>query len=113
MQFFNDLRSIKMMSDNMYHATGERLSPTGQGSFPESGRRLCAAQVTTHPPAAPHSERRLTTEELALALGMNAGSIRKRYSQTGSYFGLKPVKLRNGKLRWPADALMQLMSPAT
>lgn len=54
----------------------------------------------------------LTTEELALALGMNAQSIRKRYSQTGSYFGLKPAKLPNGKLRWPADSLDQLMGKA-
>lgn len=52
----------------------------------------------------------LTTEELALSLDMNAQSIRKRYSQTGSYFGLKPVKLPNGKLRWPADALDQLIN---
>jgi hypothetical protein len=54
----------------------------------------------------------LTTEELALALSMNAQSIRKRYSQTGSYFDLKPVKLPNGKLRWPADSLDQLMGKA-
>ena len=54
----------------------------------------------------------LTTQELALALAMSAQSIRKRYSQTGSYFGLKPVKLPNRKLRWPADALDQLMGKA-
>lgn len=50
----------------------------------------------------------LTTEELALSLGMHPQSIRKRYSQTGSYFGLKPVKLPNGKLRWPSDSIAQL-----
>jgi len=101
-----------MMSDNMYHATRERQGSAGQGSFPESGRRLAAVHVTTHPPAALGNEHGLTTKDLALALDMNAGSIRKRYSQTGSYFGLKPVKLRNGKLRWPADSLNQLMTPA-
>lgn len=50
----------------------------------------------------------LTTEELASSLSMNAQSIRKRYSQTGSYFGVKPIKLPNGKLRWPADSIDQL-----
>ncbi|MCM2491541.1 DNA-binding protein [Burkholderia glumae] len=54
----------------------------------------------------------LTTEELALALAMSAQSIRKRYSATGSYFGLRPVKLPNRKLRWPADSLEQLMGKA-
>lgn len=54
----------------------------------------------------------LTTEELALALSMNPQSIRKRYSQTGSYFGLKPAKLPNGKLRWPANSLDQLIGEA-
>ncbi|WP_395061128.1 DNA-binding protein [Paraburkholderia silvatlantica] len=54
----------------------------------------------------------LTTEELALSLSMNAQSIRKRYSQTGSYFGVKPVKLPNGKLRWPVDSIAQLIRVA-
>jgi len=94
------------------HATGERPDPTGQGSFPESGRRLSAAHVTKHPPATLSHELGFTTKELAQALDMSPGSIRKRYSQTGSYFGLKPVKLRNGKLRWPSDAFTQLMTPA-
>ncbi|CAB3778267.1 DNA-binding protein [Pararobbsia alpina] len=52
----------------------------------------------------------LTTEELAMALAMSAQSIRKRYSQTGSYFGLRPIKLLNRRLLWQADALEQLIS---
>lgn len=55
-----------------------------------------------------HLSRRLTTAELAIELAMEAQSIRKRLSQTGSYFGLRPVKLPNGKLRWPADAIERL-----
>lgn len=54
--------------------------------------------------------RRITTAEFAAALAMNAQSIRKRYSQTGSYFGVRPVKLPNGKLRWPADAVSHLLT---
>lgn len=56
---------------------------------------------------------RLTTEQLAIELAMEAQSIRKRLSQTGSYFGLRPLKLPNGKLRWPADAIAQLTAGAT
>lgn len=28
-------------------------------------------------------------------------TARKRYSQTGSYFGIVPEKLANGRLAWP------------
>jgi len=29
-------------------------------------------------------------------------TVRKRYSQTGSYFGVRPQKLPNGRLLWPS-----------
>lgn len=32
-----------------------------------------------------------------------ASLVRKRYSQTGTYFGVRPVKLCNGRLGWPAE----------
>lgn len=50
----------------------------------------------------------LSTEELAAQLTLRPQSIRKRYSQTGAYFCLRPVKLPNGRLMWPADSLAQL-----
>lgn len=50
----------------------------------------------------------LTTNELALVLSLRPQSIRKRYSQTGSYFRLRPMKLKNGRLLWPFDAVSQL-----
>lgn len=52
----------------------------------------------------------LTTNMLAKRLGMKAQSIRKRYAQTGAYFGLKPTKLPNGRLYWPTDAIVQLLA---
>jgi hypothetical protein len=52
----------------------------------------------------------LTTQQLANSLKMQAQSIRKRYCQTGSYFGVRPCKLPNGKLRWPTDSIQQLIS---
>ncbi len=48
------------------------------------------------------------TEALAESLGIKPGSIRSRYCRTGSYFGLRPVKLPNGRLLWPGDATEQL-----
>ena len=47
----------------------------------------------------------LTTEEFAFGIGLKAQSIRKRYSQTGEYFGVRPVKLPSGRLMFPPDAL--------
>jgi len=51
----------------------------------------------------------LTTEDLAAELALKPQSLRKRYSQTGSYFGVRPKKLPNGQLRWPADAVERLL----
>ncbi|SFT45211.1 DNA-binding protein [Paraburkholderia aspalathi] len=55
---------------------------------------------------------RLSTEELAVLLALRPQSIRKRYCQTGAYFCLRPVKLPNGRLMWPADSLEQLVEEA-
>ena len=55
----------------------------------------------------------LTTTQLANALKMRAQSIRKRYCQTGTYFGLRPSKLPNGRLYWPGDALDRLLNVGT
>lgn len=55
-----------------------------------------------------HERRPITTEELAVLLSIRPQSIRKRYCQTGAYFSLRPVKMPNGRLMWPADALEKL-----
>ncbi|WP_250501425.1 DNA-binding protein [Caballeronia sp. GAWG1-5s-s] len=49
----------------------------------------------------------LTTDELAERLHVRAQSIYKRYRQTGAYYNLRPVKMPNGRLRWPLDAAEQ------
>jgi hypothetical protein len=59
-------------------------------------------------PRASAANNLLTTGELASLLNLRPQSIRKRYSQTGSYFRLRPMKLKNGRLLWPADAIVQL-----
>lgn len=51
----------------------------------------------------------LSTEQLADLLCLQPQSIRKRYSQKGSYFGIAPVKLPNGRLAWPYDQVVKLL----
>ncbi len=58
----------------------------------------------------PEKNRLLTTEEIAAQLGMKPQQLRKHYSQTGSHFRLRPVKLPNRRLRWPANAFEQLIN---
>ncbi|MCG5509618.1 monooxygenase [Ectothiorhodospira lacustris] len=57
--------------------------------------------------AEPHP---LTTPELARAIGMKPDSIRVRLCRTGSFYGLRPGKLPNGRLIWPADSVVRLLA---
>ena len=50
----------------------------------------------------------MTTNEFAKPLGINGTSIHRRFCVTGSYYGVNPIKLPNGRLLWPDDALEQL-----
>lgn len=54
------------------------------------------------------TERRLTTEELALQIGMKAESIRARICRKGHFYGLRPIKLPNRRLLWPSDSIERL-----
>lgn len=49
-----------------------------------------------------------TTEALARRLGIRPNSIRSRLCRYGSYFGIRPIKLLNGRLVWPDDAFKKL-----
>lgn len=48
------------------------------------------------------------TNEFAAELDVKPQSVRKRYSQTGSFWGIKPITLPNGHLRWPRDPVKLL-----
>ena len=50
----------------------------------------------------------ITTEALAVRFFVKPNSIRSAYCRDGHYFGLRPTKLPNGRLLWPADALEQI-----
>lgn len=51
----------------------------------------------------------ITTEIFANSIGGKPNSIRVRLCETGSYFGIKPHKLPNGRLLWPANSVQQLI----
>jgi len=50
----------------------------------------------------------MTTAQLAAQLGLQPDSIRRAVCRDGSYYGLVPQKLPNGRLFWSADAVAQL-----
>ncbi|VVE30649.1 DNA-binding protein [Pandoraea morbifera] len=66
--------------------------------------------MTVHQAATSVSCPFLTTEQLASALHLRPQSIRKRYMETGSYHGVRPVKLPNRFLAWPTNAVEQLLN---
>lgn len=43
----------------------------------------------------------LDTERFAEQNRVKSQTVRKRYCETGSYFGVVPKKLINGRLAWP------------
>ncbi len=53
-----------------------------------------------------------TSESLAASLGISAQTLRAALSRDGSYFGLRPDKLPNGRLDWPDDAKERLKAVA-
>ncbi|NCU20539.1 DNA-binding protein [Candidatus Falkowbacteria bacterium] len=54
----------------------------------------------------------ISTETLAAQFHVKPGSIRVRFCRTGSYFGLIPKKLPNGRLSWPGDSYERLTNAA-
>jgi hypothetical protein len=52
----------------------------------------------------------ITTEELARALGIRAHTLHEALCRRGHYFGLRPLKLPNRYLLWPADSVERLLS---
>ena len=50
----------------------------------------------------------MNTNDFARGLGIQTQSLRARYCRTGSYFGILPASLPNGRLIWPDDAIEQL-----
>ncbi|MEF8766690.1 MAG: monooxygenase [Candidatus Accumulibacter phosphatis] len=58
-----------------------------------------AAKITTEALTAKFDQ---SAEQFAALNQVKAQSVRARLCRTGSYFGVVPVKLANGRLAWPA-----------
>lgn len=54
----------------------------------------------------------ISTETLAEQCHVKPASVRVRLCRTGSYFGLIPKKLPNGRLSWPGDSYERLANAA-
>ena len=52
---------------------------------------------------------RLNTTETAHLLGVRPETIRRGLCVQGHYLGLRPVKLPNGRLLWPASEVAALL----
>jgi len=50
-----------------------------------------------------------TTEQLAEVVHGRPSSIRTRLCKTGSYYGITPKKLPNGRLLWPTKEIFALL----
>ncbi|MGO2332539.1 MULTISPECIES: hypothetical protein [Pseudoalteromonas] len=55
-------------------------------------------------------QKNLTTELLANELHCKPNTIRTRLCKTGTFHGIKPIKLPSGRLLWPADAVQALLA---
>ncbi|WP_207308678.1 hypothetical protein [Marinobacter caseinilyticus] len=53
-----------------------------------------------------------STEEVAMRYGVQPGSIRASLCRKGHWCGIRPIKLPNRFLAWPADVVDQLLAGA-
>lgn len=51
----------------------------------------------------------MTTDEIAVWLKLRPQTIRKHYSKYGTFMGIRPVKLPNGRLRWNSSEVARLL----
>lgn len=62
-------------------------------------RAVVSAQIH---PVVYSGEPQITTAEFAALNQVRPQTVRKNYCQTGHYLGIRPTKLKNGRLVWPA-----------
>ncbi|MGF6245507.1 hypothetical protein P3T42_007285 [Paraburkholderia sp. GAS38] len=86
------------------HAAAEPTEPESTRDERSSSRS---------PMPIPENREHLSTEEFAAALAVDPQSVRKRYSQSGSYHGVRPTKLPSRRLLWPAEAVKRLLNGDT
>lgn len=52
--------------------------------------------------------KKVSTSEMAASIGLKPQTLRAAVSKSGSYYGIKPDHLPNGRLLWPANAAERL-----
>jgi len=52
----------------------------------------------------------VSTETLADKLGIKPQTLRAALCRNGHYYGVRPVKMPNRMLRWPADAAARILA---
>ncbi|GAB6848193.1 hypothetical protein [Paraburkholderia kururiensis] len=84
------------------------------GGPPATAPALAKAEPVSRrgPIPIPENREHVSTEELAAILAVEPQTIRKRYSETGTYHGIKPTKLPSRRLLWPVEAIRELLGQA-
>lgn len=67
--------------------------------------------MTTNPAQAIRLNLGISTETLADRLALQPQTLRAAICRHGHYFGIRPAKLPNGRLLWPADTVERLLTP--
>ncbi len=62
--------------------------------------------MTIHPPPTQN----YSTNELSARLRIKPDTIRRGLCENGHYLGVRPVKLPNGRLVWPADPVEKILT---
>lgn len=55
----------------------------------------------------------VSTQALAESLGIKPQTLRAALCRNGHYYGIRPIKLPNRLLLWPADAVARLLAGET
>ena len=55
------------------------------------------------------ADRTLSTEQAAAALHIRPQTLRAAFCRDGHYFGIRPLKLPNRMLAWPAEGIERLL----
>lgn len=63
-------------------------------------------------PEATPVQRVYTTDEAAKVLRQKPATLRASLCRRGHWLGIRPIKLPNNQLRWPADKVDRLITPA-
>lgn len=62
------------------------------------------------PDATLKGDQLLPTDQYAAQNFVQPQTVRKRYAATGSYFGIRPLVMPNGRLMWPSDTIERLLA---